>query len=166
MESRLGYPKDEELIYATCFIMAKHLMDGERLKAKREVRALLNCFTGFTRHLFFNPRRRVYSPELDLFRSGKAEVCRMIMFSTKNVAELLMNLGLAMVRNDDPTAYSTIKQLEEIVKEYGEPKGRFHRFLGGIERYPHTSPLILTIIVLIIAVIYYLLSGQSLPLKT
>ena len=71
-----------------------------------------------------------------------------------------------MVRND-PTAYSTIKQLEEIVKEYGEPKGRFHEFISWQHREvsshftaysddnrSHNRCDIL------------LLSGQSLPLKT
>jgi hypothetical protein len=165
MEKYVDYPKDEELIFADCLIMAKYLIDGEKLKAKKEVGRFLGHLKSFTRHIVFNPRRKVYSPEFDFLRCGKTEVCRMFMFSQKNVHELLISFGLSMVRNNDAEAFTAIKQIGDIVKEYGEPKGRFHRSLSIIENYPHASPLILSSIILIIAIIYYLLSGQALPFK-
>lgn len=165
MQTHLGYPTDEEAIFSTSFIIAKYLMNSERLKAKNEVGWFLANLKTYTRHLILNPRRKVYSPEFDLLGCGRPEMCRMLMFSTKDMAGIFMDFGLAMVRMDDPKAYLSIKQLEKAIKEYGEPQGRLHRFLSSIEQYPHSSPLVLSIIVLIIAVIYYFLSGQPLPVK-
>ena len=164
MQKHLGFPKYEEIIFAECFIMAKHIENNERLKAKEEVGNLLSNLKGFVRFLIFNPKRKVYSPEFDLLRSGKNEICRMLMFSRENIPELLMNFGLAFARNDDPEAFSMLQQLVCKVRKYGEPKGRFRRFLGTIEQYPHASPLILTVIILAIGLLYYLFSGQRLPI--
>lgn len=164
MQKYMGFPKYEEIIFAECFIMGKHLRNNERLKAKEEVDIFLPWLKGFVRHLIFNPKRKVYSPEFDLLRTGKNEVCRMLMFSKDNISELLMNFGLAFVRNDDPEAFSMLQQLVCKVRKYGEPKGRFRRFLSAIEQYPHASPLILTIIILAIALLYYLFSGRHLPI--
>jgi len=164
MEKYLGYPKDEEVIFAHCFIMAKHLRNNERLKAKKEVSYLIPHLTSFVRRLVLNPRREVYSPEFDVLRSGKNEICRMLMFSKDNISELLMRFGLAFVRNDDPEAFSVLRQIVDEVREYGEPKGRFRRFLSGIERYPIASPLLLTTIIIVIAIVYYFVSGQRLPI--
>ena len=75
-----------------------------------------------------------------------------------------MNFGLAFVRNDDPEAFSILQQLVCEAQKYGEPKGRFRRFLSAVEQYPHASPLILTIIILAIGLLYYLFSGQHLPI--
>jgi len=164
MERYLGYPKDEETIFAHCFVMARHLRNNERLKAKKEVKYLTPRLTSFVRRLVLNPRRKVYSPEFDVLRSGKNEVCRMLMFSEANISKLLMKFGLAFVRNDDPKAFSILKQLITKVREYGEPKGRFRRFLSGIEQYPHASPLLITTMIIVIAILYYLVSGQQLPI--
>ena len=95
MESRLGYPKDEELIYATCFIMAKNTDGRRKIKGEERSCALLNCFTGLTRHFSFSILEESYSPELDLFRSGKAEVCRMIMFSTQERSRTVDELRIS-----------------------------------------------------------------------
>lgn len=164
MQKHLGFPKYEEIIFAECFIMAKHMRNNERLKAKKEVGYLLSQLKGFVRFLIFNPKRKVYSPEFDLLRAGKNEICRMLMFSRDKIPELLMNFGLAFARNDDPEAFSMLQQLVCKVRKYGEPKGRFRRFLSSIEQYPHASPLILTVIILAIALLYYLFSGQHLPI--
>lgn len=165
MQRHLGYPTDEELIFADCFIMAKNLRKNERLKAKNQVNSFLRGLKGFVRHLIFNPRRKIYSPEFDTLRTGKNEICRMLMFSKEEkISELLMNFGLAFVRNDDPEAFSMLQQFVDEVKKYGEPKGTFRRFLSGVEQYPHASPLILTIMIVVVAILYYCLSGQQLPI--
>jgi len=164
MRKYLGFPEYEEMIFAECFIIAKHLMNKQRLKAKKEVGFFLATLTGFVRNLGFNPKRKVYAQEFDLLRSGKNEICRMLMFSKDNISDLLMKFGLAFVRNDDPEAFSILQQLVDKVREYGEPKWRFRRFLSGIEQYPHASPLILTIITVVIAIIYFFVSGQRLPI--
>jgi hypothetical protein len=122
MQTHLGFPTDEEAIFSDSFIIAKYLMNGERLKAKNEVRLFLAQLKTYTRHLIFNPRRKVYSPEFDLLGCGRPEMCRMLMFSTKDMAEIFVNFGLAMVRMDDPKAYLSLKQLEKAIKEYGEPQ--------------------------------------------
>jgi len=162
----LGFPTIEEVIFADCLIISKHLLDNERVKATKEVKHLLDGLRRYTRKTL-NPlhsKRKVYTRELNILRSGKTEICRMLMFSKDNVSGLLMNFGLTFVRNDDPEAFSILKQIIEKVNEYGELKGRVHRLLSGIERYPHASPLVLTIIVIIIGILYFHLSGQRLPI--
>lgn len=148
-----GCPKHEEQIFANCFIIAKHLMNNERMKAKKEVDSFLANLQTFVRDLF-NPKRKVYGPEFDLLRCGKNEICRMIMFSKEEEPELLMKLGLAFVRNDNPEAFSNLTQLVKKVTEYGEPKGRFRRFLSGIEQHRHSLTLILGTIVFIVSVVF------------
>lgn len=163
-EKYLGYPTYDELIFSDCFIIANHVRKNERLEAKKHVGTFLNHLKGFVRYMFFNPRRKVYSPEFDTLRSGKNEISRLLMFSEDNISRLFMDLGLAFVRSDDPKAFLSLKQLVLRVREYGEPKGRLSRLLSGIEQYPHASPVILTIIIIAIALAYYIISGQSLPI--
>jgi len=159
-----GYPKHEEAIFAECFIIAKHLRNNERIKAKKEVGYFLACLTGFVRDLRYNPKRKIYAPEFDLLRCGKNEISRMLMFSDDKTPKLLMDFGLAFVRNDDPEAFSNLKQLIERVRKYGEPKGRFRRFLGGLEQYPHSLPFVISMIVIAVAILYFVISGQRLPI--
>ena len=159
-----GYPKHEEAIFAECFVIAKHLMNNERLKAKEKVYYFLACLTAFVRDLGYNSKRKIYAPEFDLLRCGKNEISRMLMFSDDKTPKLLMDFGLAFVRNDDPEAFSNLKQLIERVREYGELKGRFRRFLGGIEQYPHSLPFVISMIVIAVAILYFVVSGQRLPI--
>lgn len=139
MRKYFGLPKGEEGIFAECFIIAKYLMNNERIKARKEVGDLLLLLKGFVRD-WFNPKRKVYKPEFDLLRSGKTEFCRMLLFSREEIPEFfLMNFGLAFVRNDNPEAFYYLKQLVGEVQKYGEPKGRFRRFLSGMEKYSHST---------------------------
>ena len=157
------FPKHKEVIFAECFVIAKHLTDNERLMTKKEVGYFLACLTAFVRD-WFNPKRKVYAPEFNSLRSGKNTISRMLMFSKDEVSALLRDFGLAFVRDDSPEAFSHLKQLINKAEEYGELKGRFRRFLSTIEQYPHALPWILTIILIVAALIYYLVSGQRLPL--
>jgi hypothetical protein len=149
----LHYPKHSELIFASSFIIAKHLMEGDRLKAKKEVQSFLYNLKSFSKDLF-NPRRKVYAPEFNLVRCGKLEVYRMLMFSKKDVSNLLMNFGLAFVRNDEPQAFSHLTELVKQIREYGEPKGRFHKYLTALEQYPNSLSFVLAAIVFIISLLF------------
>jgi len=160
---KLGYPEHEEIIFAECFLIAEHLTNNERLEATEEVGVLLAILKGFVRDIF-NPKRKVYRPEFDILRSGKNEICRMLMFSRKKIPDYLMKFGLAFVREDNPKAFFHLKQLLKETRKYGEPKGRFRKFLSALEHYPHSLPWILTIIITIFALIYYFISGQRLPI--
>jgi len=146
-------PKYEETIFAECFIIARHLMNNDRMEAKKEVRTLLAFLTTFVRD-WFNPKRKLYEPEFNLLRSGKSAICRMLMFSEEKIPELLMNFGLAFVRDDNPEAFSYLRQLVGKIREYGEPKGRFHRFLSLIEQYPHSFTLILSIVIFMTSLLF------------
>lgn len=166
LRNYLGFPTLEEDIFADCFIIAMHLTKNERIEAIQEVKHLLVNLNEFVRKMLnpFNPKRKVYTREFNLLRSGKTEISRMLMFSKENISELFMKFGLAFIQSDDPEAFSILQQIIGKVRECGELKGRFHRFMSGIERYPHASPLILTIIIVVIAILYYYLSGQQLPI--
>jgi len=160
----LRYPTNEEVIFAESFIIAKHLTNNERDKAKKEVGLLLATFTAFVRNVYFNSKRKVYSPEFDKLRSGKHQIGRMLMFSTeKNIPDLFRNFGLTLIRNDDPEAFSNLNELIKEVEKYGEFKGRMGRFLSGLERYPNSLPWLISFIIIVIGIIYYILSGQRLP---
>jgi hypothetical protein len=148
----IGYPKHEEAIFAECFIIAHYLTNNERMKAKKEVGGFLAFLTTFARD-WFNPKKKVYGPEFAFLRRGKTEICRMLMFSKEKIPDLLMTFGLAFVRDDDPEAFDKLRQLVEKVREYGEPKGRFQKFLGAIERYPQSLTWILTTIIFIVSLL-------------
>lgn len=166
MRRFLGFPKIEEAIFADCFIIANHLMKNERVEAVKETKHFLLMIREFTKRTLnpVHPKRSVYTPEFNLIRSGKTEISRMLMFSKDNLSELFMKFGLSFVQNDDPEAFSTLQQIVCRIGKFGEPKGRFQRFLSGIERYPHASPFLLTMIIVIVAILYYCLSGQQLPI--
>jgi hypothetical protein len=139
-------------------------MENERLKAKREIGLFLAHRTSFVRDFGYNAHRKVYSREFGLLICGKTELSRMVMFSNDETSQLLLDFGLAFGRNDDPEAFAKLKQLTERVREYGEPAGKISRFLGIVEQYPHSLPFILTILILAIAIVYYVISGQQLPI--
>jgi len=152
MRKYIGYLKYEEVIFSECFIIAIHLMKNERMKAKNEVGVFLAILTQFSRDLL-NPKRKVYGPEFTFLRRGKTEISRMLMFSRENISNLLMNFGLAFLRDDDPEAYEYLAQLLDEVAEYGEPKGRLQRFLGAIETYPQSLTWILTTMIFIVSLL-------------
>jgi hypothetical protein len=163
-EKYLGNPTREEIIFAECFIIAKYLTVNERDKAKKEVAILLSTLTSFVRNLYFNPRRKVYAPEFDKLRCGRNQISRMVMFSEMEyLPYLLRDFGFAFIRNDSPEAFSSLNQLIKEVEKYGELKGRIGRFLSGLERYPNSLPWLIPIVIIVIGIVYYLLSGQRLP---
>ena len=157
------YPTHEEIIFAEAFIIANHLTNDERRKAKGEVLLFLAILTTFVRD-WFNTKRKDYAPEFNLLRSGKNAICRMLMFSQDEIPQLFMNFGLAFVKDDHPKAFSHLKQIVEEARKYGGLKGRVHRFLSAIEQYPHAIPWILTIVTIVAAIVYYFISGQRLPI--
>jgi hypothetical protein len=167
MHKYLDFPRHEEAIFSECFIIANDLREDKRLEAKKEVRQLLPFFTSYVRNLMFNPKRKAYSPELDVLRSGKTEIERMLLFSKEDTSRMFMRVGLAFVRNDDPEAFESLRELTAKVKEYGEPKGRLHKLLGHIERYPVSLPWLVGLVIpltTLALLIYYLLSGQQITL--
>jgi len=163
LSRKIGYPNHEEKIFSSCFLIAKHLMDNERLEAKKKLGMLNGFLTNFVRDFIFNPRRRMYSPEFNILRCGKEEFGRLLMFSKKNNAKLLMDFGLSFGKNDDPKAYEKLKELIQDIKNYGEPAGRVKRFLGVFDQYPHSLPFFLSLTILLIAIAYFIFTGQRLP---
>ena len=86
------------------------------------------------------------------------------MFSGGETPRLLMDFGLAFRRNDDPQAFAKLKKITKKVRVYGEPAGRISRFLGFLERYPHSVPFIFTTLIILVTIIYYVLYGEKLPI--
>ena len=155
-----GYPKYEEEFFAKCFIIAKHIMSNERIKAMKKTEDFLSFLDTFLKDRF-NPKRKVYAPEINLLVNAEVETSRMVMFSKNNIEKLMMKLGLAFVRNDDPNAFSYFKQLVNEVQdfEYRKPKGRIRSFLTEVEAYPNFFKLLFSIVVFVVPIILAILSG-------
>jgi len=151
MTRYFGYPSFEEVIFSECFIIAKHMNNNERAKADRRVYLLLSFLRRFAQD-WFNPKRRAFSPEINILRSGEQEIRRMVWFS-KEASTWLMKFGLAFVRNDNPEAFSYLRQVIKNIEEYGGAKGRLHRLMSRIEQYPTALPFILSITSLVISTI-------------
>jgi len=158
-----AFPKHKEVIFAECFVIAKHLTEHQRLKAKKEVGLFLASLTTFVRD-WLNSQRKIYAPEFNSLRSGKNAISRMFMFSQDEIGDLLRKLGLAFVRDDSPEAFSQLRELVRKAKEYGELKGRIGRFLSTIERYSNALPWILTLAFMVAGLVYFVVSGQRLPI--
>lgn len=117
----------------------------------------------------FNPKRKAYSPELDVLRSGRTEISRMLLFSKEDIAGIFMRVGLAFANRNDPEAYESLVELVKEVRKFGEPKGRLHRLLSHIERYPVSLPWLVGLIIpvaTILILLYFLLTGQRIPFPT
>lgn len=166
MQKYLDFPSYEEIIFAECFTVAEKLKEGKRVEAQGEADFLRALFTSYVRNLVFNPKRKAYSPELDVLRSGRTEMYRMILFSKKDISRTFMRVGLAFAQNDDSEAFESLTELIKEVRKFGEPKGRLHRLLAHIERYPTSLSWIVGLMIpitTIVVLLYFLLSGQGIP---
>ena len=121
-ERFLGLPKSEEKVFASCFIIANHLMNDEKTKAIKEVSNFASYLAQFLADAS-NKKRKAYSPEFKLLAKGKTQIHRMLLFSKENVSGLFTKFGLSFVRGEDQQAFSNLKELVTEVKKYGEPKG-------------------------------------------
>jgi len=157
----LGYPRDEDFIFAECFIIADSLIKDDRITAQKEVNAFVASLTQFLRN-WFNPRRTVYTLEFNILRKSKTAISRMLMFGERYVTDLLMSFGLAFVRGDDPTAFVYLNRLISNVRRFGESSGRMERIFGRIERYPRSINLLIFVVILAVALILFILGYSDL----
>ena len=77
----------------------------------------------------------------------------MVLFSN-DAPRLLRSFGLAIVRDDNPKAFSIITEIVNNTREYGEVKGRLGSILSRLEAYPQSSKLIFTVIISIITICF------------
>ena len=119
MSKYSSYPTYEESIFSDSVLIANYLRNNERLLAKQQVSFLLSDLTGFCRNILFNPKRKIYSPEFDVLRSGKHQINRMLMFSKEDISQFFMDFGLAFVSGKDPEAFSKLKEIIERYKSIG-----------------------------------------------
>jgi len=162
VNEHFGYPSSEEMIFSESILIGDHIVRNNRMIAKKGVNVLLFSLSEFATD-FFNPKRKMYGPEIDLLVRGRSSFHRMVMFSKKENANTLMNFGLAFVRADHPEAFSNLKKLNDEILKYGEPKGRFHGFFSMMERYPHSTRLIVTTVVIVVSIILILCGYVPLP---
>jgi len=158
-----GYPTLEEQIFSDAFVIANHLKRDERLIAQRWVDWFLVDVAAFCSFLMINPKRKIYAPEFEQLRNGKNQIKRMVMFSNDNISELFADFGLAFVRSDDPKAFTNLNKIIENAKIYGELKSRIGSALGRIEHYPISLQIVTSIIILLLAIVFYFLFGHPLP---
>lgn len=153
MKRFLGYPTDEEMIFAECMIVADYLRSGEKLKAKKEMRSQLNFYLSRFSRDFFNPRRKVYRPEFDAIRKGANASSRMLMFASHHIPDLFVDFGLALVRGEDRRAFCSIEKILANIREYGETRGRMQRLFDSIEKHPTLMKVIMWLTPLILSLI-------------
>jgi len=156
-EKKGWLPKSDEQVFSGCFLLANRLLIKENRKALVEIGNFIKTLSAFVRDRN-NPKRKAYSKELKKLINRKTEISRLILFSDdsefeKKTPNLLMKFGLSLVRDEDVKAHSELTELVARVKKFGEPQGRFHKYLGGIEKYPNLWKAIVTLTIFIISVI-------------
>lgn len=150
------FPSHEERIFAQCFLITYYLNRNERIKAVKEVDDFISHLSVFCKDIFNYPKRKLYAPEFNLLINGKDQIRRMIFFSEGNIPEILINFGLALVHNDNPKAYSSLKQLIAEAQKYGKLKRRLSRILARMEKYNVIVTWVLLLIPIILGVLGYL----------
>jgi hypothetical protein len=144
------FPRNDEMVFAECFIIANFLTRNNRLGALRRAESFTTSLSLFTKD-YFNPRRRVYADEFQMLESGKRQIERMLLFSEEKVSGLFANLGLALVTGNDTMAYFFLRLLVRETQQYGELQGRLSRILSQVTRYEVIIVSLLTILGAVIA---------------
>ena len=150
------FPSHEEKIFAQCVLMAYYLKKNERRKAVEQVDNFVSSLSVFSKDIFNKPQNKLYRPEFSLLIKGRNEIKRMLLFSKKDIAGLLLKFGMAMVHKNDSEAYSSLSQIIKEARRYGEMKGRFQKFLVGVEKYYNLAALILSIIAIASVILQFL----------
>jgi hypothetical protein len=161
MRRYLDYPRDEDVIFAECILIAESFSRNDRLSAKNRVGRFLRTLTQFSRN-WLNKRRKIYSPEFTILRKSNIAICRMLMFGQEYVAELFTNFGLALATGDDPKAFGYLCRLVSNAREFGEPIGRIEKILNKIERYPKAINLLIYTVVFVVALLTFFLGYPNL----
>jgi hypothetical protein len=166
MRKYLEYPTEADAIFAHSFSISEKLSNNDRLSAQREVPQFLGSLTAFHRNWRFNPRRKVYAEEFAILRRNRTAICRMLMFSqdymSEHIAGLFMGFGLALRREDDPTAFKHLKNLIAGSQEFTKPSDKVKNFLNKIERYPTATNLLAALVFAVIAVLFFILGYPEL----
>lgn len=153
----LGYPTDEDVIFAESFIIGDRLASRDRMGARKEVPRFLGAITQLSRN-WLNTRRAVYSQELSALGKNRTALCRMIMFSPDGfidqIGELFVGFGSALRNGDYPSVFEYLRSLEANFRGF-IPYSRIQRILGSIERYPKAVTIILIILALVVYAIGY-----------
>jgi hypothetical protein len=155
MTRYLGYPTDEDIIFAETLVINYRLSVKDRKGANKEISPFLKSLTKFSRN-WLNDKRKAYSQEFSKITGSKSALSRMLLFTPDSlidqVRELFLKLGLSLRNWDDPECLKTANALIEKSNEY-KPTSRIQRIANSIETYPKT----ITILTIAVAIILFIL---------
>lgn len=145
------YPSPEEFVFAQCILTAtlfdrnpKTLWAGA---VRNRSKNLSDEFSMFTKPDVLNFRRKFYADEFNLLGSGETQIGRMLLFSEgKRKKELLINFAMSLVNDDDPTAFSYLKELIKDIAEYGKLEILATRIENQLKKWKNVVALISAIV--------------------
>ena len=117
----------DELVFYESILIADNLMKNNKHGAIKEVDGFLSWLHVFQRTSRYNSKAKRYAPEIKTLNSGRKEMKRLLLFSTKDLSEFFINFGTSLVNNDDPTAIRYLQYIISEAKQYGKFEGWLHR---------------------------------------
>jgi hypothetical protein len=157
MSKYLGFPSDEDIIFAETLIINYRLSVKDRKGAKKELGAFFKSLTKFSRN-WFNDKRKAYSQEFSKLLSNKSALNRLILFtpdsSIDEVRELFLNFGMSLRNWNDPECLKATKSLISKFDEY-KPTSRIQKIASSIETYPKTITIVTIAVSIILFIVGY-----------
>lgn len=127
---RIAKLRYSELVFYECVLIINSLNQGNKEGAIKEVDGFVSSLFSYQRTSGFNSKAKRYKPEIKTLKVGKKQIKRMLLFSTENISEFFSNFGLALINNDDPTAYQYLHNILDEAGQYGKLEGWFDKIRG------------------------------------
>jgi hypothetical protein len=155
MSKYLGYPTDEDIIFAESFTINYRLFVKDRNGAKKELDALLKSLKKFSRN-WLNEKRKAYSQEFSNLIGNKSALERLVLFTPEplidEIRELFLKIGLSLRNWDDPECLKMSQNLIQKLSGY-KPSRRIQKIAIYIETYPRT----ITVLSIVASVVLFIL---------
>lgn len=117
------YGSPEEFVFAQ-FLLTANLFTKEKSARPRFVRFrslyLSQEISKFIKYEPLNYRRKFYAQEFRLLGRGEVQIGRMLLFSEKDIKQLLAKFALALVNDEDKKAHVLLTVLINEIEKYGK----------------------------------------------
>jgi hypothetical protein len=151
------YPSSEEFVFAQCVLTATLFDRNPKANWAHAVRNrslfLSEEFSRFIKYDIQNFRRKFYADEFKLLGSGETQIGRMLLFSRGKKKELLTNFAMSLVNNDDPMAFSYLKELIRENEEYGKLEILSQRIENELKKLKSVVALIGGIVIIVATIV-------------
>ena len=116
--AKLNYDK---LIFYECILISNSLLENNRDQAIKEVDRFTSWLHAFQSNSWYNSKAKRYKNEIKLLNGGRAELKRLLLFSTdRQLPQLFINFGVTLINGYDASAYSFLKSIINETEKYGK----------------------------------------------